>query len=59
MGPGGAVDNTAAQFQKMGLQANVGLPRPTVRPSQNFSAERDAETIRKAMKGMGKLSCAV
>ena len=44
----------AAQFQRMGIQGSPDLPRPTIRPAANFSAERDADVIRKAMKGMGK-----
>ena len=44
----------AAQFQRMGIQGTADLPRPTIRPAANFSAERDADIIRKAMKGMGK-----
>ena len=52
MGPG-VVGDAAAQFQRMGIQGTADLPRPTIRPAQNFSAERDADIIRKAMKGMG------
>lgn len=43
------------QFQGMGLHGNQGMPRAAVRPAPNFSAEKDAEVIRKAMKGAGKL----
>ena len=53
MGPGG-VAGAAAQFQRMGIQGTADLPRPTIRPAANFSAERDADIIRKAMKGMGQ-----
>lgn len=42
------------QFQQMGIQGNLGMPRPVVRPAQTFSAEKDAEIIRKAMKGAGE-----
>lgn len=52
MGPGG-VGGAAAQFQRMGLQGTADVPRPTIRPAANFSAERDTDIIRKAMKGMG------
>jgi hypothetical protein len=31
----------------------MGMPRPVIRPAPNFSAEKDAEIIRKAMKGAG------
>ena len=55
MGPGG-VAGAAAQFQRMGIQGTADLPRPTIRPAANFSAERDTDIIRKAMKGMGKFN---
>ncbi|XP_052790402.1 annexin-B12-like isoform X2 [Mya arenaria] len=42
----------AGQFGQMNLQGQ-GMPRPTVTPAPNFSAEKDAEVIRKAMKGVG------
>lgn len=29
------------------------MPRPVIRPAQNFNAEKDAEIIRKSMKGAG------
>lgn len=43
----------SAQFQQLGIQGNLGMPRPVIRPAPNFSAEKDAEIIRKAMKGVG------
>ncbi|XP_053385340.1 annexin A7-like isoform X2 [Mercenaria mercenaria] len=43
----------SSQFQQLGIQGNLGMPRPVIRPAQNFSAEKDAEIIRKAMKGAG------
>lgn len=44
----------SSQFQQMGLHGTTGAPRPVVRPAANFSAERDSDIIRKAMKGAGK-----
>ncbi|XP_060553939.1 annexin A7-like isoform X2 [Ruditapes philippinarum] len=53
--PGGQTGQPglSGQFQQLGIHGNMGMPRPVIRPAPNFSAEKDAEIIRKAMKGAG------
>lgn len=53
------MDQTAQQFQHMGIHGNQGAPRGTVKAAPNFSAEKDADIIRKAMKGAGTDEAAI
>lgn len=41
------------QLQRVQLDGCAELFRPTVRPAPNFSAEKDCEALRHAMKGAG------
>nr|KAG5697878.1 hypothetical protein BaRGS_017135 [Batillaria attramentaria] len=47
------VQAVGAKLQGIQLDGSAELFRPTVRPAPNFSAEKDCEAMRHAMKGAG------
>ena len=48
------VAGVSDQLQRVQLDGCAELFRPTVRPAPNFSAEKDCEALRHAMKGAGR-----